>query len=511
MHSAPHSPRGPQSAAVVHAPTLNFSSAKSPPPQRPPTSIRGADGQSRSSGVDSPIPRTRAEYEYLNPKAAPAGGRRLSGGSDNGQRYRRSESSSGPPKASPTPAGASAPQNEPQNDWRYKQQQGGYHKHNNYGSSPHQQQRGWNSSSYSNQQPYAPNGPQSQSNNHYRNYQGNDRNRQNASPSPEPKKLDVDLLIQELWKITNVKVEPPVDFTISYEHLEAIILETRARLMKQPMLLELDGPLNICGDIHGQYFDLIRIFQNSQMKPPKANYLFLGDYVDRGKQSLECCALLFLYKIKYPENFFLLRGNHECPGVNRVYGFYDECKRRFDKGNDLRGVKIWKTFIDVFNCLPVSALVGDKILCMHGGLSPELTNLTHIRAIERPCAIPENGLMCDLLWSDPIDMSNPHLQLPDSGWGPNDRGVSFTFTPYVVKDTCRKLNIDLIVRAHQVVEDGYEFFADRRLVTVFSAPNYCGTFDNLAAVLIVDQSLKCQFTTLKPVQTHSMHKRPSRN
>ena len=141
------------------------------------------------------------------------------------------------------------------------------------------------------------------------------------------------------------------------------------------MLLELEAPIKICGifiyiflgDVHGQYLDLIRIFEYGGF-PPEANYLFLGDYVDRGKNSLETICLLLAYKIKYPENFFLLRGNHECSSINRIYGFYDECKRRFN-------MKLWKTFTDCFNCLPTCAIIDEKILCMHGGLSPDLSSL----------------------------------------------------------------------------------------------------------------------------------------
>ena len=126
------------------------------------------------------------------------------------------------------------------------------------------------------------------------------------------------------------------------------------------------------GDLHGQYFDLLRLFEYGGF-PPDSNYLFLGDYVDRGKQSLETICLLLAYKIKYPENFFLLRGNHECASINRIYGFYDECKRRYS-------IKLWKTFTDCFNCLPVSAVVDEKILCMHGGLSPDLHQVRAARA-----------------------------------------------------------------------------------------------------------------------------------
>jgi len=159
------------------------------------------------------------------------------------------------------------------------------------------------------------------------------------------------------------------------------------------MLLELEAPLKICGDVHGQYTDLLRLFEYGGF-PPEANYLFLGDYVDRGKQSLEVICLLLCYKILYPTNFFLLRGNHEAAGINRIYGFYDECKRRYS-------IKLWKVFSDVFNCLPVSALVDEKILCMHGGLSPEISSLQQIADLSRPSDVPDVGLMCDLLWSDP--------------------------------------------------------------------------------------------------------------
>lgn len=132
----------------------------------------------------------------------------------------------------------------------------------------------------------------------------------------------------------------------------------------------------ICGDIHGQYYDLLRLFEYGGF-PPEANYLFLGDYVDRGKQSLETICLLLAYKIKYPENFFVLRGNHECASINRIYGFYDECKRRYN-------IKLWKTFTDCFNCLPIAAIIDEKIFTMHGGLSPDLNSMEQIRRVMRP-------------------------------------------------------------------------------------------------------------------------------
>lgn len=166
--------------------------------------------------------------------------------------------------------------------------------------------------------------------------------------------------------------------------------------------------IKFVGDIHGQYTDLLRLFEYGGF-PPEANYLFLGDYVDRGKQSLETICLLLAYKIKYPENFFLLRGNHECASINRIYGklqilikrkkswylilnfisgFYDECKRRYN-------VKLWKTFTDCFNCLPIAAIIDEKIFCCHGGLSPDLQSMEQIRRIMRPTDVPDTGGFMD--------------------------------------------------------------------------------------------------------------------
>mmetsp|Transcript_5203 Transcript_5203/g.19064 ORF Transcript_5203/g.19064 Transcript_5203/m.19064 type:complete len:328 (+) Transcript_5203:230-1213(+) len=275
---------------------------------------------------------------------------------------------------------------------------------------------------------------------------------------------------------------PGKQVQLTEQEIKGLCLASRDIFMQQPNLLELEAPIKICGDIHGQYSDLLRLFDYGGF-PPNSNYLFLGDYVDRGKQSLETICLLLAYKCKYPENFFLLRGNHECASINRIYGFYDECKRRYN-------VRLWKTFTDCFNCLPCCAIVDEKIICMHGGLSPEIKSLDQIKAIARPTDVPDSGLLCDLLWSDPDRFV--------TGWGENDRGVSYTFGNDTVTEFLSKHDLDLVCRAHQVVEDGYEFFANRQLVTVFSAPNYCGEFDNSGALMSVDETLMCSFQILKP-------------
>ncbi|KAF6150978.1 hypothetical protein GIB67_026899, partial [Kingdonia uniflora] len=287
-----------------------------------------------------------------------------------------------------------------------------------------------------------------------------------------------------ICRLLEVRGRPGKQVQLSETEIRQLCQASKDIFMKQPNLLELEAPINVCGDIHGQYSDLLRLFEYGG-PPPQTNYLFLGDYVDRGKQSLETICLLLAYKIKYPENFFLLRGNHECASINRIYGFYDECKRRFN-------VRLWKVFTECFNWLPVAALIDEKILCMHGGLSPELKALDDIRNLPRPTDVPDSGLLCDLLWSD------PSKDVKD--WGMNDRGVSFTFGPDKVEEFLQKHDLDLICRAHQVVEDGYEFFADRQLVTIFSAPNYCGEFDNAGAMMSVDETLMCSFQILKPTE-----------
>ncbi|ORZ13219.1 Metallo-dependent phosphatase-like protein [Absidia repens] len=295
------------------------------------------------------------------------------------------------------------------------------------------------------------------------------------------KPLDLDSCISRLLQVgqTNTMTRQ-----VCLKQAEIISICHRAQdiFLSQPTLIELSPNVKIVGDVHGQYTDLVRLF-NMGGYPPNANYLFLGDYVDRGKQSLETILLLLCYKLKYPSNFFLLRGNHETDNVSRVYGFYDECKRRTN-------TKMWKTFVDVFNTMPIAALVAGKIFCVHGGLSPSLDSLDEIRMIERPCDVPDYGLLNDLLWSDPSDTAVE--------WEENERGVSYCFGRRIVNEFLAKHDLDLVCRAHMVVEDGYEFFNERTLVTVFSAPNYCGEFDNFASIMTVNEDLLCSFELLTP-------------
>lgn len=310
------------------------------------------------------------------------------------------------------------------------------------------------------------------------------RGARDTLPDAEPTTIDIEDFIQRLLD-AGYSGKRTKNVCLKTTEIQLICAKAREVFLLQPSLLELLPPVKVVGDVHGQYLDLIRIFTRCGF-PPLTNYLFLGDYVDRGKQSLETILLLLCYKIKYPENFFLLRGNHECANVTRVYGFYDECKRRCN-------IKTWKLFIDTFNTLPIAAIVAGKIFCVHGGLSPVLNSMDEIRSIARPTDVPDFGLLNDLLWSDPADTVNE--------WEDNERGVSYVFSKVAINKFLQKFGFDLVCRAHMVVEDGYEFFNDRTLVTVFSAPNYCGEFDNWGAVMSVSDELLCSFELLDPLDS----------
>ncbi|KAF8382150.1 hypothetical protein PRIPAC_71292 [Pristionchus pacificus] len=296
-----------------------------------------------------------------------------------------------------------------------------------------------------------------------------------------PVKISPTELIQRVLRTT----DPSKGLTtqVSAGEIAYICRLAHKLFLEQPSLIEIEAPVKICGDVHGQFADLLRLFNKTGF-PPSSNYLFLGDYVDRGKHNLETILLLLGYKLRYPKTFFLLRGNHELSSINRVYGFLEECVRRYGTQ------RVYMDIQDVFTVMPLSAVVGEKILCMHGGLSPVLNRLDDLRNVHRPFDDPPPcSLECDVMWADPMPGVMGFINSP--------RGTSHVFGEQALKEKCDQLKIDLVVRAHQVVQDGYEFFAGRKLVTIFSAPHYCAQFDNAAAVLCVDKQLKCSFEILK--------------
>ena len=245
----------------------------------------------------------------------------------------------------------------------------------------------------------------------------------------------------------------------------------RERLLQESNVQPVSAPVTICGDIHGQWHDLMELFRIGG-QAPDTNYLFMGDYVDRGYYSVETVSLLVTLKVRYPDRVVILRGNHESRQITQVYGFYDECVRKYGSAN------VWKLFTDLFDYFPLTAVVDHSIFCLHGGLSPSIDTLDHIRQLDRVQEVPHEGPMCDLLWSDPDDRS---------GWGISPRGAGFTFGADISAQFHHRNDLSTVARAHQLVMEGYNWSHEGAVVTIFSAPNYCYRCGNQAAILEVDE------------------------
>lgn len=219
-----------------------------------------------------------------------------------------------------------------------------------------------------------------------------------------------------------------------------------------PNVISVDKPVTICGDVHGQFFDLLELFRIGG-NVPDTNYLFLGDYVDRGYHSVETATLLLCLKLRHKHRVNLLRGNHESRQITQVYGFYDECCRKY--GSE----KVWKYLTDLFDFYPLAALVENEIFCVHGGLSPSIETIDDIKKLERKKEIPLEGPMCDLLWSDPDE--------EEYGFQSPPRGAGFLFG----KDVSKKFNkinrLKMITRAHQLMVDGFNWCHDKNCITLF--------------------------------------------
>jgi len=242
------------------------------------------------------------------------------------------------------------------------------------------------------------------------------------------------------------------------------------------------APVTVVGDVHGQVYDVLELFKIGG-SVPHTNYLFLGDYVDRGPFSVETITILALLKLRHPQRVTLLRGNHESRQITQVYGFFDECMQTYSCAD------VWKMFTDTFDYLPVTAVIENQIICMHGGLSPSLDSLDNIRQLDRIQEVPHEGPMCDLLWSDPDDRC---------GWGISPRGAGYTFGQDISEQFNHANGLKLIARAHQLVMEGYNWGHDRNTVTIFSAPNYCYRCGNQAAVMEIDEHLKYTFLQFDP-------------
>ncbi|XP_060062862.1 serine/threonine-protein phosphatase 5-like [Ylistrum balloti] len=273
------------------------------------------------------------------------------------------------------------------------------------------------------------------------------------------------------------------------KHAYQIILECKKLFMNQPALVDITVPagekFTICGDIHGQYYDLLNIFELNGLPSEKNPYLFNGDFVDRGSFSVECILLLFSFKLLYPNHFFMARGNHESYTMNQMYGFEGEVKSKYT-------AQMADLFTEVFNWLPLCHCINNKILVMHGGLfKDDSITLDEIRQLQRNRQPPESGAMCELLWSDPQSVC---------GRSESKRGVGTMFGPDITKAFLQRNKLDYIVRSHEVKQEGYEVAHDGKCITVFSAPNYCDTMGNKGAFInIRGDDLTPKFTSFNAV------------
>uniref|UniRef100_A0A8R1DK77 Serine/threonine-protein phosphatase n=1 Tax=Caenorhabditis japonica TaxID=281687 RepID=A0A8R1DK77_CAEJA len=302
-----------------------------------------------------------------------------------------------------------------------------------------------------------------------------------AAPAPLAQKASTTTLAKTVEK----KDCDPNPYNITKEEDDAFDLPKMIKaLLQKPKLLEDDDD----GDEDKEKKEQKAYTIAACGAPTKNKYLFLGDYIDRGMFSLEVICLLFALKLACPRKMFLLRGNHELVAINKHYGFYQEIRNRLKDRSD----QLHEHFNLVFSYMPLAARVSNRILCMHGGISEQLEDISRINDIKLPLpAVKHIPIARDLLWADPDKDAK--------GFQPNTiRAISCIFGPAEVAAACEKLKIDLIVRGHQVVEYGYAFFADRRLITVFSASRYQEELHNYAAVVCVNRFLELSFVQLKP-------------
>ena len=261
---------------------------------------------------------------------------------------------------------------------------------------------------------------------------------------------------------------------LSEEDLKQLCEKAKEIFIEESNVQNVSAPVIICGDIHGQIYDLIELFKKGG-EIPNSRYVFMGDYVDRGYNGVEVLELLLALKVKYPEHITLLRGNHESRQICFAYGFYEEITRKYGNAN------AWEYFTDLFDYLPLAALVEGKIFCVHGGLSPYISTVDQIRLINRKMEIPREGVFCDLMWSDPDDIET---------WIISCRGAGWIYGWKVVDEFTHINGLELICRAHQLVMEGFKYwFQNKNSCTVWSAPNYCYRCGNRASILKLDSEL----------------------
>eukprot|EP01119_Soliformovum_irregulare_P001041 TRINITY_DN10786_c0_g1_i1.p1 TRINITY_DN10786_c0_g1~~TRINITY_DN10786_c0_g1_i1.p1 ORF type:complete len:310 (+),score=46.32 TRINITY_DN10786_c0_g1_i1:2-931(+) len=282
--------------------------------------------------------------------------------------------------------------------------------------------------------------------------------------------MNLDKLIEQLFR----------GEMLSENTIKNLCEKMKEHLLDEANVTNLRLPMTIVGDIHGHFRDLLEIFHIGG-KCPDTNYLFLGNYVDRGSFSAETISLLFCLKLRHPTRITLLRGNHESKPITQVYGFYGECLAKYGNPNP------WKYFTDVFNYLPLAAVIEEKIFCVHGGLSSTLTSLEQIKVLPRFQDVPPEGSITDLLWSDP----DPEKE----GYTASPRGPGCLFGQDVVNRFLKFNRLEYMVRSNQLCIDGYQMLFGGKFATVWSAPNFCNRSGNVGAILEISEDNEKYFNT----------------
>eukprot|EP00826_Nyctotherus_ovalis_P017860 TRINITY_DN15282_c0_g1_i2.p1 TRINITY_DN15282_c0_g1~~TRINITY_DN15282_c0_g1_i2.p1 ORF type:complete len:500 (+),score=97.61 TRINITY_DN15282_c0_g1_i2:205-1704(+) len=291
---------------------------------------------------------------------------------------------------------------------------------------------------------------------------------------------------------------------LTYECIEVVKAE--------PTVVKVTIPVKVFGDFHGQYQDMMRFFElwRSPIESihggdiESYDYLFLGDYIDRGTNNLEVICLLMALKVKFPRQIHLLRGNHEDHAINRVFGFAEECEERLDDDIDDDN-SVFQTINFLFDLLPLAAVVEERILCVHGGIGATLKSVADLEKIERPVEIVHevktalDQLLIDVLWSDPTENDQELGIHNDAARDPYDTGYIVKYGPDRVENFLRENNLTMIIRGHECVMDGIERFAKGQLITVFSATDYCGKYKNAGGALFIQKDYQIVPKLIYPV------------